>query len=67
MRYFLSCLVGLVGGALLGSLVGLGIEQAVGQSGWSLTIGALGANGGAFWAATRRADGRPLWRVRGKA
>ena len=67
MRYVLSCLVGITGGALLGSLVGLGVEQVVGQSGWSLTIGALGANGGAFLAALRRADGKTLWRVRGQA
>jgi F0F1-type ATP synthase assembly protein I len=64
MKYFLSVLAGVLAGGFVGAAVGVGVDQITQQSGWSLVIGTLGANGGAFWAALRRADGRTLWRER---
>jgi F0F1-type ATP synthase assembly protein I len=64
MRYLLSVYVALVMGALVGAVVGFGLEQAVGQAGWALVLGSLGANAGAFWAAMRRADQKAVWRSR---
>jgi hypothetical protein len=61
MRTYLSALGACLLGGLLGALLGLGIEQAAGQSGWALTIGALGANAGAYWAGARRAADKPIW------
>jgi hypothetical protein len=64
MKYFVSVMVGILAGGFAGAVVGAGVDQVTQQSGWALVIGTLGANGGAFWAALRRADGRTLWRER---
>ncbi len=61
MKTYLSALGACLVGGLLGALLGFGIEQAVGLSGWALTLGALGANGGAYWAGARRAEDKPIW------
>jgi hypothetical protein len=62
MKYLVSVIVGILVGGFVGALVGAGVEQVTQQSGWSLVVGTLGANSGAFWAAMRRAEGRALWR-----
>ena len=64
MKYLVSVMIGLLAGGLVGALVGAGVDQVTQQSGWSLVVGTLGTNGGAFWAAMRRAEGRALWRER---
>lgn len=64
MRYFASVILAMVLGALAGSLIGWPVELLTGQSGWVLVAGSLGMNGGAFWAAARRAEGKPAWRPR---
>jgi hypothetical protein len=64
MKYLVSVIGGILLGGFVGALVGVGVEQVTQQSGWSLVVGTLGANGGAFWAAMRRAEGRALWRER---
>jgi len=64
MKYFVSVIVGMLAGGFAGALVGVAVDQLTQQSGWSLVVGTLGANGGAFWAAMRRAEGRALWRER---
>ena len=64
MKYFASVIVGMLAGGLVGAVVGAGVDQVTQQSGWSLVIGSLGANGGAYWAALRRAEGRTVWRER---
>jgi hypothetical protein len=64
MKYFLSVMIGMVAGALVGGVVGAGVELVTHQTGWALVVGTLGANGGAFWAAMRRADGKAIWRER---
>jgi hypothetical protein len=67
MRYLLSVYAGVVFGALAGALIGFGVQQVTRQEGWVLLVAAIGANGGAFWAGLRRADGQPLWRIRSRA
>ena len=62
MRFFVSVMMGVVAGGLLGSVLGLLVELATHQSGWSLVVGSLGANAGGFWAAMRRAEGKTIWR-----
>ena len=64
MKYFVSVIVGMLAGGCAGAVVGAGVDQVTQQSGWSLVVGTLGANGGAYWAAMRRAEGRTLWRER---
>jgi hypothetical protein len=51
----------MVVGALIGAVIGYGIQQAIGQDGWALLIGAAGMNAGAFWAAIRCAEDKPPW------
>jgi hypothetical protein len=51
---------------LLAALIGFLVEQATGYSGWALTLGALGANVGAYWAGARRAEGKPIWPARSR-
>ena len=64
MKYFVSVLVGIAAGGLVGAVFGAVVEQVTQQAGWALVIGTLGANGGAYWAAMRRADEKTLWRER---
>jgi F0F1-type ATP synthase assembly protein I len=64
LKFLISAYAGLVFGAMVGALIGFAVQQAIGQSGWSLVVGALGACLGSFWAGLRRAEGKPLWRVR---
>ena len=64
MKYFVSVVVGMLAGSFAGAVVGAGVDQVTQQSGWSLVAGMLGANGGAYWAALRRAEGRTVWRER---
>jgi len=63
-QYVLSVYLASVFSAVVGGLLGFGIQQATGQEGWALVVGALGACAGAFWAGLRRAEGQPVWRVR---
>ena len=67
MRFFFSVLVGLAIGALAGALIGFLVQQVSGQQGWTLVVGSLGANVGAFWAGLRRVSGMPVWRVRSRS
>lgn len=67
MQYLLSVYAGAVVGAVAGGLIGFGVQQVTGQDGWALVVAAIGANGGAFWAGLRRADGQPLWRIRSRS
>jgi hypothetical protein len=63
MRYLLSVTVALGLGAAVGGALGFAIQQLTGQDGWALVVGSLGANGGAFWAALRRADRAAFWQA----
>ena len=67
MEYFASVCAGLLAGALLGAGIGYLAQLPLGQAGWWLVGGSLGACLGAFWAGLRRADGELLWSRRGPA
>jgi hypothetical protein len=62
--YLLSVYLGGLFGAVLGALLGFGLQQVTSQDGWALVVGSLGACLGAFSAGMRRADGLPIWRIR---
>lgn len=63
-QYLLSLLLAILLGTLAGVLIGFIVQEASRQQGWALVVGSLGASAGAFWAAWRRAAGKPVWRER---
>jgi hypothetical protein len=66
MKSYLTALAAFLMAGLLFALVGYLIELATGQNGWALTLGALGASAGAYWAGARRAEGKPIWPTRSR-
>jgi hypothetical protein len=62
MQYFISVIMAILLGAVAGGIVGYVLQQAIGQEGWAIVLGAAGMCGGAFFAGLRRADNKLLFR-----
>jgi hypothetical protein len=62
MQYFISVIIAMLLGSVAGGLLGFLLQQAIGQEGWAIVLGALGMCLGACFAALRRADNKLLFR-----